>query len=227
MLGVSAGTIQYWVVKEEKTIPEIYAMLGRKPKLPKERKPRESAQMLWTKERMAILLEMSGIANRNDAVKDLVIKRVGNHGHHRVDYNGQLIGVYAYRIGSLSLSGGQGIPLGKLEWEDAKLVRGSDGLWHVHPDTHRIMIQQAVRPIEDEDDLLGVYSNAKQAEEMRSTPRQTYEGFGKKLTAAQWERLLGVSHTTLWAALQRGESIEDFAERRGIKVARTPKIEEE
>lgn len=226
MLEVSVGTIHYWVEKEGKTIQDIYAMLGRKPKLPKERKPRESAKMVETKERMAILLEMSGVADRNEAIKALTISRVGNNGHHRVDYNGQLVGVYAYRSGALSLSGGQGIPLGTLEWEDAKVVIGSDGLWHVHPDTHRLLVQQAIRPAEDEAELTSVYSNAKQAEEMQRAPRQTHEGFGKSLTATQWERVLGVSHATLWRALQRGESIEDFAERHGIKISSYPKIQD-
>lgn len=226
LLGVSVGTIHYWVEKEGKTIQDIYTMLGRRPKLPKERKPRESAQMVKTKERMAILLEMSGVADRNEAIKDLTISRVGNNGRHRVDYKGQLIGVYAYRTGALSLSGGQGVPLGTLEWEDAKVVIGSDGLWHVHPDTHGLLVRQAIRPAEEEAELTSVYQNAKQVEEMRSTSQRTYEGFGKSLTATQWERVLGVSHATLWRALQRGENIEAFAERRGIKISSSPKIQD-
>lgn len=221
LLGVSVGTIHYWVEREGKTIPDIYAMLGRKPKppkVPKERKPRESAQMLQTKERMAILLEMSGVADRNEAITGITIKRIGNNGHHRVDYKGKMLGVYAYRTGALNLSGGQGIPLGVLEWEDAKVLLGSDGLWYPHPDTHSLLIRQAIRPIEDETELAEVYSIAEQTEELRGSSRQTYEGFGKRLTVAQWSNVLGCEYLPIWRALQRGESIEGFAERRGIKI---------
>jgi transposase len=224
MLGVSVGTIHYWVEKEGKTIQDIYAMLGRKYNPPKTRKPRESAKMVETKERMAILLEVSGVSEREEALKALTIERIGTHSYHGVHYQGALVGVYDYRKGTFQLCTGQGIPLWKLEWEDAKVVIGSDGLWHVHPDTHRLLVQQAIKPDKNADRMVETYSEVLQAEKERTEAQKTYEGFGKRLNCKQWSNMLGVAHSTLWRALQRGESIEDFAERHEIKVSRSPKI---
>lgn len=215
-LGVTVDLL-YLCLEAGKSIAEIHVLLGKPYTPPKTRKPRESAQMIRTKERMAILLEMSEITDRVTAIDDITVERVGTHSLHGVYYNGSMLGVYNYKDGSLRLSGGQGIPLWSLEWEDAKVIQGPDGRWHPHPDTRRRILLKAIRAENEADNIAGVFDTNERAKETRENTRQTYEGFGKRYTCAEWERVLGVSHTTLWRALQRGESIEDFAKRKGIK----------
>lgn len=54
---------------------------------------------------------------------------------------------------------------------------------------------------------------AKQRIEARN---RTYPGFGEEHTNAQWARLLGLNRTTLWKHLQKGLTIEEVAQIRGI-----------
>lgn len=230
-LGVKPECVDL-LLQAGKSIADIHRLLKKPYTPPKTRKPRESKKMVETKERMAILLEMSGVADRNEAIKDIVVERVGTHSYHRVAYQENLIGMYDYRKGSFQLCTGQGIPLWDLDWENVKIVQSSDGRWFVHPDTHKLLVQQAIKPdegeAEDEEDadLIGVYKANQQAAEMRENSRQTHEGFGKRLNCKQWSNLLGVDYLSLWRALQRGESIEDFAERHGIKISRAPIIQD-
>lgn len=217
-LGVDAELI-YLCLRDGKNIADIHALLGQPYNPPKTRKSREGARMAATRERMAILLEMSEIAEREEAARDLAISRVGNNGHHRVAYKCSLLGVYNYKTGGLQLSGGSGIPLFDLEWEDVKVIQDARGLWHPHPDTQRICIDRALKKHHNRiGDVTAYHESLKKAEELRKDNRKRYEGFGKQYTCAQWERVLGVSHSTLWRALSRGESVEEFAERQGIHI---------
>lgn len=210
-----------------KSIGDICALLKKVPPEPEEkkRKPRESAVMVKTKERMAILLEMSDIADREDAIKAIEVKRVDTHTSHGVYYEGLLLGVYNYRNGDLKLSGGQGVNLWKLEWEDAKVVQSPTGKWHLHPDTRGLVASTFKPDNGPEVDQLGAAIFKNELGKTGATPK-TYSGFGKDLTCAQWARLLDVPISSLWRALQCGETVEEFATRRGIKVNRTPKKEQ-
>lgn len=44
-----------------------------------------------------------------------------------------------------------------------------------------------------------------------------YQGFGEEHTNAEWARRLGMRRNTLWRNLQKGLTIEQVAEIRGIK----------
>lgn len=46
---------------------------------------------------------------------------------------------------------------------------------------------------------------------------RTFPGFGEEHTNAEWARLLELPRNTLWRYLQRGLTIEEVAELRGIK----------
>lgn len=46
---------------------------------------------------------------------------------------------------------------------------------------------------------------------------RTYPGFGEEHTNAEWARRLGVPRNTLWRNLEKGLTVEQIAERRGIK----------
>lgn len=217
-LGLEPQELMHYIHKGL-TVEELFTLRGPKYKPPKPRKPRESKQMVATKERMAILLEMSGIADRNDT-EGLEVERLGTGTNHAVHYKGELVGVYNYKTGRLRLSDGQGIPLGDMEWEDAKIVRNDDGKWSPHSDTHRILLNRAVKTDTiNEDDAAAVYNLHKQAEETRKSKHQTYEGFGKRYTCKAWAHILGIPYQSMWWYLNKGYSIEEVAERRGITDA--------
>lgn len=150
-----------------KSIADIHVLLKKPYEPPKTRKPRESAQMLQTKERMAILLEVSGVADRSEAMGALTVQRLGNNGWHRVLFEGLVLGNYNYRNGSLRLSGGQGLPLWSLEQENAKVTQDADGLWQPHPDTQKHIVQQAIKTKDIDDELREIFAIHKRAEEAR------------------------------------------------------------
>ena len=158
-LGVEPDLILL-CVQAGRSVAEIHALLKQPYKPPKTRKPREGAQMLRTKERMAILLEVSGIADRNEAANDLTVQRVGTHSWHAVHYQGSRLGVYDYKAEALRLSGGQTLPLGLLAWKDAKVLHGADGLWRSHPDTHLLLVQRAINDEDIDSELAEVYNRA-------------------------------------------------------------------
>lgn len=223
LLGVEAELILL-CVNAGKTIGEIYGLLNKPYPKPaeKKRKPRESAAMIQTKERMAILLEMSGIAEREDAIKEITVSRVGTHSDHAVTYEGQPLGVYDYKRGGLKLSGGQGVNLWRWDWEDVKVELRASGKWYLHPDTQRLLAAgfKPDNSAEADQFSAAIFQEAS-AEEQKNRP-DTYPGFGKDLTCAEWARHLDVPLNSLWYALHRGETVEEFAARRGIKVNRTP-----
>lgn len=214
LLCVSAG----------KTIGEIYGLLNKPYPKPaeKKRKPRESAAMIQTKERMAILLEVSGIAERNNAMKEIEVRRVGTHTTHAVAYEGRPLGVYNYKTGGLQLNGGQGVNLWDLEWEDVKVELRASGKWYLHPDTQGLLAAGFEPDNSPEADQFNAAIFQDKMSKKAKAEEKTYPGFGKDLTCAKWARLLGVPGNSLWYALHRGETVEEFAARRGIKVSRTP-----
>lgn len=46
---------------------------------------------------------------------------------------------------------------------------------------------------------------------------EVYEGFGEHHTNAEWARRLGLSRQAMWRGLQKGLTVEQVAEKRGIK----------
>lgn len=44
-----------------------------------------------------------------------------------------------------------------------------------------------------------------------------YEGFGENLTLSEWARIFGLQRATIWRYLQRGLTIEEIADLRGVK----------
>lgn len=204
-------------VEAGKTVADIHMLLGKAYAPPKTRKPRESAAMVKTKERMAILLEMSGIADREDAIKAIEIRRVGTHSSHQVLYEGLPLGVYDYRQGGLTLSGGQGVNLWRRDWEDIKVVQMCNGSWTLHPDTQKLLVRAALNTEDPTPDSAAVFDLTAQVNKTKERPRQTYEGFGKVHTQAEWAQILGVPRAAICRALKRGETMEAFANRRGIK----------
>ena len=46
---------------------------------------------------------------------------------------------------------------------------------------------------------------------------RTFPGFGEEHTNAEWARRLGLPRNTVWRYLQRGFTVEQIAENRGIK----------
>lgn len=230
MLKMPAHEVMWYVEQKGLTIEDLFKLRGIKPKEPKKRKPRESAQMVVTKERFGLLLEVSGYIGENET-EGILVQRVGTNTSHLVSYQGSIIGVYNYKTGGLRLSGGESFPLRKLDWEEAKIVQGANGQWHLHPDTKALIIKEAIVPFtektqttpqpftdEMQKELDALYQSAREAEELKRIKRQTYEGFGKKYIAATWARILGVSADTLAYHLNKGRTVEDFAELKGIKI---------
>lgn len=221
-LGLNAFDVVYYVEHKGLTIEELFALRGAKYEPPRPRKPREGKKMLETKERMGLLLEMSGFIDRNDT-EGIDVRWLESGRRHSVHFNGQHLGDYNYKTGVLRLSDGQGIPLWELDWEEAKVVQDEDGIFHPHPDTHIAVVDIALKTKAPSDtelaDFFAIQAQAETVRETaRQTARQTYEGFGKRLTAAQWSRVLGVPKNTLGRHLNRGETIESIAEKRGIKL---------
>lgn len=217
-LGLNASDVSYYVDQKGLTIEELFTLRGSKYKPPRPRKPREGKKMLETKERIGILLEVSGFIDRNDT-EGIDVRWVSPGTWHSVHFNGQPLGAYNYKTGVLRLSGGQSIPLWELDWEEAKVVQDEEGLFHPHPNTHIVLVNKALNAETPSDtELTEFFTIQAQSEELRETGRQTYEGFGKRLTAAQWSRTLGVPKNTLGRHLNRGETIESIAQKRGIKL---------
>lgn len=215
LLDMKLSLFLYCTKTEGMTVEKLYELRGFKYQPPKQRKPRESQAMLKTKERMRILLIISGYGD-NDTLDSIEVKRVGNNGLHAVSCMGKPLGAYKYRSGRLTLSGGQGIPLWDMEWEDARICQNSAGLWEPHPETKTLLVKRKLsKPAEinqsEYDYLIQKHTPAE------GGGRQTYEGFGKRLTAAAWARVLQVPRNTLGRHLKRGETIEEFAASRGIR----------
>lgn len=212
LLDMKTSLFLYLTKTEGMTVEQVYEFRRMKYQPPKQRKPRISEAMQRTKERMKILLDVSDYGDEHtwDTIE---VKRVGNNGHHAVIYNGDLLGVYAYRTGGLKLSGGQGIPLWDMEYEDAKVRRNEEGLWEPHPDTIAIMANRQIPAVTE--DSRKYYDSITM--EQASFKRETYEGFGKCYTCSTWASILKVPKTTLWRHLKRGKTIEEFAEERGIR----------
>lgn len=212
LLDMRLSLFLYCTKTEGMTVERLYEFRGLKYKPPKKRKPRESEAMLRTKERMRILLTMSGYSD-DKTLDSIEVRRVGNNGTHAISCMGELLGLYAYRSGRLKLSGGQGLPLFELEWEDARIRQNKDGLWEPHPDTSALLIRRAL-PTTGEisqseyDFIIAEHTKA---------GRVTYDGFGKRYTCATWASILRVPKSTLWRHLKRGQTIEEFAAERGIR----------
>ena len=51
---------------------------------------------------------------------------------------------------------------------------------------------------------------------------KTFEGFGERLTLAEWSRRLGLNRASIWRYLKRGLTIEDIAKLRGLLKDETP-----
>ena len=45
-----------------------------------------------------------------------------------------------------------------------------------------------------------------------------YQGFGRKATAAEWARMLGLPRNTVWRYLQKGFTPEEIAAYRHIEL---------
>lgn len=218
LLGMQTTDFLYYVDNKGLTIEELFDLRGPKYKPPRPRKPRESKQMTATRDRINYLLKVSQIAEGIE-----VLKAEAGTTLHILKYQGEPFGEYNYKTGALRLSGGEWIPLQKLRREDAKVERGEDGLWYAHRDTRVILIVQDVRAKQKmKEEVQAFYQAEEKAAALRreqeELSRKTYEGFGKSFTCTVWARVLGVSKNTLWYSLQRGETIEEFAQRRGIKL---------
>lgn len=210
-LDMKTSLLLYLVKQEGMTVEEVYEFRGFKYTPPKKRKRRISEAMQRTLDRMRTLLEMSGYSE--EATDTLEVKRVGNNGHHAIFCEGELLGVYAYRTGGLKLSGGQGIPLMDMEWEDAKVCKNEKGLWDPHPDTHALMVKRAIR----QDTKITVEEHERTIVENEGRAHIMYEGFGKQYTCTTWASVLRIPKTTLWRKLKKGYTIEDIAKERGIE----------
>lgn len=217
LLDMKTGLFLYLTHTEGMTVEQVYEFRKMKYQPPKKRKPRISEAMERTKERMKILLDVSDYGDE-DTWETIEVKRVGYNGIHAVSYLGKPLGTYKYRTGQLRLSGGQGIPLWDMEWEDAKICQNDAGLWEPHPDTHAIMQKRAIRSNADDMKVLDAYEHAvEKAERAKSTGPELYEGFGKRYTCPTWAKVLDVPERTLRYNLKQGKTIEEFAAERGIR----------
>ena len=155
-----------------------------------------------------------GYINRND-VEQIEIRRIGTNCQHQVKFRGKILGIYHYKTGRLVLSNGEGIPLWDFDFEDAKIRLGPKGFWAIHPDTKRLLIDSCAKPVDDKEFKEFYLLQTQIAEQNKSEPI-TYEGFGKRLTCAEWARVLGVPRNTLWRHLTKGQTVEDFAKEKGL-----------
>lgn len=144
-IQMTAVDVAYYLEVKGLTIEDLFRIKGRKPKIKgAERKPRVSAEMVRTRERIGVLLENSGYIGPNE-LESIEVRRSGTHTHHAITFRGKPLGIYNYKTGGLVLSGGEGFPLWALEWEEAKIQIEQDGRWCIHPDTKKILFASHIK----------------------------------------------------------------------------------
>jgi len=86
-------------------------------------------------------LLMSGYIETDGDKDHIEVECYGTNCSHLVRFKGEPVGVYSYKTGGLKLSGGEGLNLADLDWEATKIKKNDLGLWEVHPQTRRIMVE--------------------------------------------------------------------------------------
>lgn len=92
------------------------------------RKPRTGHQIEKTRQLMLTILQQSGYDLTRQL--DLEVTNASNR-RHLIRYQGSFVGSYDYRQEVLTLSCGTPVPVGKMQPEDIRVVRGRGGLWEM------------------------------------------------------------------------------------------------
>lgn len=98
------------------------------------RKPRHGARMEETRLAMVELLSSSGYPV--EAYESVGVRPL-NGTRQVVTYKGRPVGQYNYKTGVLYLGNGESLRVREPIVEEPKILRGSYGMWEIHPVTRR------------------------------------------------------------------------------------------
>ena len=219
LLDLSMDVFKYYTEEKGLTVEDLYEIRGFNfvPKKPKQRKPRQGARMEETKLRMYLLLLDSGYL-LDEGQDQITVKPLDNNGNHFVAVGRRAFGTYNYREGTLKMKTGNGIPLRELDKEGltATVIQTRDGGWDIHPDTQRMIVSRALAKLETRPIEQAEYDR-KRENNPAEPSWNLYEGFGEKHTIPEWARRLGIPRNTAWRYFKRGLTVEEIAEKRGVK----------
>lgn len=222
LLGMRLSELSYYAEEKDLSVEDMYKLRGIIFNPPRGRKDRWGGKMKDTQDEIFLLLLRSGYVLPKETKHTITVKPLDKKGNHQVKFKDSIVGAFNYRTGVLTLSNREGLHLRRLEEEEAEpMVRQNDaGLWEVHPLTRGANVGVTLQDRLDrhgELDLQELYSSLREPPEKTGRQLETYEGFGREYTCAEWARRLGVPRSTLWRWLVRGETIEEFARKKNIK----------
>ena len=131
MACIDPMTFLYFVVVKDLTVEEVFRLRKREYKPPRERKPREGANMMETKNLVAQLLINSGYEVLPGSVAIVQVRR----SVHYLEYKDRPLGWYDYRMDYLGGMAGDWLRLKDPRVPGQKIVQMKNGAWRVHPDT--------------------------------------------------------------------------------------------
>lgn len=222
LLGMGSAEFKYYIEEKDLSVEDMYKLRGINFEPPRGRKDRWGEKMKDTRDEMFLLLVRSGCVYPKETRETVTVKPLDKKGNHQVKFKDSIVGTFNYRTGVLTLSNREGLHLRKLEEEEAEpMIRQNEaGLWEVHPHTRGANVGITLQKRLDrygETNLEEVRERYKEKHPPK-TGRQldTYEGFGREYTCAEWARRLGVPRSTLWRNLTRGMTVEEFAAKRKL-----------
>lgn len=223
LLGMGRAEFNYYAEEKDLSVEDMYKLRDITFTPPRGRKDRWGEKMKDTQDEMFLLLMRSGYVLQKETKETVTVKPLDKKGNHQVKFKDSIVGSFNYRTGVLTLSNREGLHLRRLEedGEEPMIRKNEVGLWEVHPVTRGANVGAILSARREQYDDLDMKETHKRIEEKHppKTGRQldTYEGFGREYTCAEWARRLDVPRNTLWRWLNRGYSVEEFASNRGIK----------
>lgn len=219
LLGIRLGVLTYCVEKEKKTIDEVAGFLGIVYPRPKKRKPREGAHMAEGRKLVEELLKRSGY----EVEPGSVVLRLIRNTSHKVTFNGKHLAKYDYKTGYLSnLFEGHTMPLRASFSDQLTIQQNQYGYWELTPGSRAIISRDVMKKIESNElpDFGEKYEEIELLAGSKNSVAKNsvlYEHKGRKATCAEWARRLDLPRNTLWRYLQKGLSIEEIIQKRGIE----------
>lgn len=104
------------------------------------RKPRQSKEMMDTRDSVHTLLLASGQLINGEGPECIEVLPTNNQ-KHRILFKGQPFGVYHYKTAELELSVPPMIPLKRPELSNPVVIRNPAGGWRAHPETRDEILQ--------------------------------------------------------------------------------------
>ena len=217
LLDIRFGVLSYCLEKEKKTVEEMANFFGVVYPQPKKRKPREGAHMVEGRKLIEELFRRSGQEVKEGSVVLSLIRNTT----HKVTFNGQHVGKYDYKTGCLgNLFEGRFIPLKAEYSRRLKIQQNKYGCWELTPETQTIITREQMAKIEQSWEPVNVEACegiANRVESKRAIKKEEtlYEYKGRKATCAEWARRWEVSDQALRYHLNRGQTLEEIAEKWG------------